>query len=70
MPQAPDQIVDVLGAACVKRVYGGKIERVHVRQQEAGASATGAEAHLAGELMVCGGSCRPGIDLARTNLRH
>jgi thiamine pyrophosphate-dependent acetolactate synthase large subunit-like protein len=97
MPQDPDQIVDVLAAAGVKRVYGvvgdyrkglteairrqGKIECVHVRNEEAGAMAAGAEAHLKNELAVCAGTCRPGkpvmsgrddslIDLARTNLRH
>jgi len=97
LPQAPDQIVDVVAAAGVKRVYGvvgdyrnglteaiqrqGKIEWVQARNEEAGAFAAGAEAHLTDELTVCAGSCGPGkppmsgrddslIDLARTNLRH
>jgi hypothetical protein len=76
LPQASDQIVDVLAAAGVKRVYGvvgnylnglteairrqGKIEWVHMRNWEAGAFAAGAEAHLTDELAVCAGSCGPG----------
>jgi pyruvate dehydrogenase (quinone) len=71
-----DQFVDTLAAAGVKRIYGvvgdslnglidairrqGKIEWVHVRNEEAGAFAAGAEAHLTGELAVCAGSCGPG----------
>ncbi|HVH81230.1 MAG TPA: ubiquinone-dependent pyruvate dehydrogenase, partial [Stellaceae bacterium] len=65
-----------LAAAGVKRIYGvvgdslngltdairrqGKIEWVHVRNEEAGAFAAGAEAHMTGELAVCAGSCGPG----------
>jgi pyruvate dehydrogenase (quinone) len=71
-----DQFAETLAAAGVKRVYGvvgdslngltdalrrqGKIEWVHVRNEEAGAFAAGAEAHLTGELAVCAGSCGPG----------
>ena len=71
-----DQFAETLAAAGVKRVYGivgdslngltdalrrqGKIEWVHVRHEEAGAFAAGAEAHLTGELAVCAGSCGPG----------
>src|ERR1700756_3413277 len=71
-----DQFVEILAAAGVKRIYGivgdslngltdairrqGKIDWVHVRNEEAGAFAAGAEAHLTGELAVCGGSCGPG----------
>src|SRR6516165_10319732 len=71
-----DQIAEILVAAGVKRIYGivgdslngltdslrrqGKIEWVHVRHEEAGAFAAGAEAHLTGELAVCAGSCGPG----------
>src|SRR5580658_1414014 len=71
-----DQFVETLAAAGVKRIYGvvgdslngltdairrqGKIEWVHVRNEEAGAFAAGAEAHLTGELAVCAGSCGPG----------
>jgi pyruvate dehydrogenase (quinone) len=71
-----DQFAEILAAAGVKRVYGvvgdslngltdalrrqGKIEWVHVRNEEAGAFAAGAEAHLTGELAVCAGSCGPG----------
>jgi pyruvate dehydrogenase (quinone) len=69
-------LVETLIAAGVKRVYGvvgdslnafleqiGKhkeIEWIHVRHEEAGAFAAGAEAHLTGELAVCAGSCGPG----------
>ncbi len=71
-----DQFAETLAAAGVKRIYGvvgdslngltdslrrqGKIEWVHVRHEEAGAFAAGAEAHLTGELAVCAGSCGPG----------
>ncbi|HUN42940.1 MAG TPA: ubiquinone-dependent pyruvate dehydrogenase [Acetobacteraceae bacterium] len=71
-----DQFVETLAAAGVKRIYGvvgdslngitdairrnGKIEWVHVRNEEAGAFASGAEAHLTGSLAVCAGSCGPG----------
>ncbi len=71
-----DQFVDTLAAAGVKRIYGivgdslngltdairrqGKIEWVHVRNEEVAAFAAGGEAHLTGELVVCAGSCGPG----------
>jgi pyruvate dehydrogenase (quinone) len=71
-----DQFAEILAAAGVKRIYGivgdslngitdairrlGKIEWVHVRHEEVAAFAAGAEAHLTGELAVCGGSCGPG----------
>src|SRR5215469_12367562 len=71
-----DQFAEILAAAGVKRVYGivgdslngltdairrrGKIEWVHVRHEEVGAFAAGAEAHLTGELAVCAGSSGPG----------
>ena len=71
-----DQFAETLAAAGVKRIYGvvgdslngltdslrrqGKIEWVHVRHEEVGAFAAGAEAHLTGELAVCAGSCGPG----------
>src|ERR1700730_335878 len=70
------QFAETLAAAGVKRIYGvvgdslngltdairrqGKIEWMHVRNEEAGAFAAGAEAHLTGELAVCAGSCGPG----------
>jgi pyruvate dehydrogenase (quinone) len=76
MKTVADQFVETLAAAGVKRIYGvvgdtlngladairrhGKIEWVHVRNEEAGAFAAGAEAHLTGELAVCAGSCGPG----------
>src|SRR5690349_16873414 len=68
--------VDTLVTAGVQRVYGvagdslngitdsirarNEIEWVHVRHEEAGAFAAGAEAHLTGKLAVCAGSCGPG----------
>ncbi len=71
-----DQIVKTLEAAGVKRIYGivgdslngitdaltrnCGIEWVHVRYEEVGAFAAGAEAHLTDELAVCAGSCGPG----------
>src|SRR6266853_6697635 len=71
-----DQFADILAAAGVKRIYGivgdslngltdairrqGKIEWIHVRHEEVGAFAAGAEAHLTGKLAVCAGSCGPG----------
>jgi pyruvate dehydrogenase (quinone) len=71
-----DQFAETLAAVGVKRIYGivgdslngltdslrrqGKIEWVHVRNEEVGAFAAGAEAHLTGELAVCAGSCGPG----------
>jgi len=36
------------------------IDWVHVRHEEVGAFAAGAEAHLTGKLAVCAGSCGPG----------
>jgi pyruvate dehydrogenase (quinone) len=71
-----DQFVETLAAAGVRRIYAvvgdtlngladairrqGKIDWVHVRNEEVGAFAAGAEAHLTGELAVCAGSCGPG----------
>ena len=76
MRTVADQFVETLAAAGVKRIYGvvgdtlnglsdavrrhGKIEWMHVRHEEVGAFAAGAEAHLTGELAVCAGSCGPG----------
>ncbi|MHB8284798.1 MAG: thiamine pyrophosphate-dependent enzyme [Caulobacteraceae bacterium] len=70
-----DIIVDVLRDAGVKRCYGipgdtlnhiaGSVKRsdirwVHVRHEEAGGFAAGADAQLTGELAACAGSCGPG----------
>jgi pyruvate dehydrogenase (quinone) len=68
-----DQFAETLAIAGVKRIYGivgdslngltdairrqGRIEWLHVRQEEVAAFAAGAEAHLTGELAVCAGSC-------------
>ena len=69
-------VVDRLVKAGIKRIYGivgdslnpvsdalrrdGRIAWVHVRHEEAGAFAAGAEAQLSGELAVCAGSSGPG----------
>src|ERR1700742_978389 len=71
-----DQFAETLAAAGVKRIYGivgdslngltdsirrqGKIEWIHVRNEEVGAFAAGAEAPLTGDLAVCAGSCGAG----------
>src|SRR5882672_9680146 len=71
-----DLIIETLHAAGIKRIYGvagdslngitdslrrtKTIEWVHMRHEETGAFAAGAEAHLTGELAVCAGSCGPG----------
>jgi pyruvate dehydrogenase (quinone) len=71
-----DQIADTLAAVGVERIYGvvgdslngitdslrrqEKIGWVHMRNEEAGAFAAGADAHLTGKLAVCAGSCGPG----------
>ncbi|MFD2431176.1 thiamine pyrophosphate-binding protein [Sphingobium scionense] len=71
-----DLFTQTLHLAGVKRIYGvvgdslngiteslrrqGKIDWIHVRNEEAGAFAAGAEAQLTGELAVCAGSCGPG----------
>jgi pyruvate dehydrogenase (quinone) len=70
-----DIIVDTLQAAGVKRCYGvvgdtlnhvtdairrSNIAWVHMRHEEAGAFAAGAEAYMTGGLTACAGSCGPG----------
>jgi pyruvate dehydrogenase (quinone) len=76
MTTVADQFVETLATAGVKRIYGvvgdtlngladavrrhGKIEWMHVRNEETAAFAAGAEAHLTGSLAVCAGSCGPG----------
>jgi len=71
-----DLVIDTLKAAGVRRIYGvagdslngltdslrrdREIDWVHMRHEEAGAFAAGAEAHLTGALAVCAGSCGPG----------
>jgi pyruvate dehydrogenase (quinone) len=71
-----DQFVEILLAAGVRRMYGvvgdslnpvvdavrrhDDIQWVHVRHEEAGAFAAGAEAQLTGRLTACAGSCGPG----------
>ena len=70
-----DQIVEVLAAANVQRIYGivgdslngftdslcrhGGVQWLHTRHEEAAAFAAGAEAHVTGRLAVCPGSCGP-----------
>ena len=68
-------IVDVLAQAGVKHCYGivgdtlnqitsaikkSDIEWVHVRHEEVGAFAAGAEAYLTEQITACAGSCGPG----------
>src|ERR1700692_2030955 len=71
-----DELVSILLEAGVERIYGvvgdslnpvtdalrlnGKLQWIHVRNEEAGAFAAGAEAHLTGKLAACAGSCGPG----------
>jgi pyruvate dehydrogenase (quinone) len=70
-----DLLVDTLQAADVKTCYGivgdtlnriahaidqSQIEWVHVRHEEAGAFAAGAEAQFTGRLTACAGTCGPG----------
>src|ERR1700745_2425289 len=70
-----DLIVETLQAAGVKNCYGivgdtlnqiahaidrSEIDWVHMRHEEAGAFAAGAEAQLTGRLTACAGSCGPG----------
>ncbi len=71
-----DQLVETLVEAGVKRIYAvtgdslnevneavrknGHIQWIHVRHEETGAYAAGAEAQLTGELACCAGSSGPG----------
>src|ERR1700735_5026567 len=71
-----DQLVARLAEAGIERIYGvvgdslnpvtdalrlnNKVKWIHVRHEEAGAYAAGAEGQLTGKLGACGGSCGPG----------
>ena len=71
-----DELVRRLAEAGVERIYGvvgdslnpvtdalrlnNKVKFIHVRHEETGAFAAGAEAQLTGKLACCGGSCGPG----------
>src|SRR5271156_2090697 len=70
-----DVLIEALQSAGVKRCYGivgdtlnriahaidrSEIEWVHMRHEEAGAFAAGAEAQFTGNLTACAGSCGPG----------
>lgn len=71
-----DLMAETLKAAGVERIYGVAgdslngftdslrrmkgIDWMHMRNEEAGAFAAGAEAHVTGKLAVCAGSCGPG----------
>ncbi|MFZ3485110.1 ubiquinone-dependent pyruvate dehydrogenase [Sphingomonas sp. 3-13AW] len=75
-PTIADLFAETLHLAGVERIYGvvgdslngltdslrrqGKIEWIHVRNEEAAAFAAAAEAQLTGKLAVCAGSCGPG----------
>src|ERR1700692_2601473 len=76
MTKVAEIFVGTLVQAGVTRVYGvvgdslngftnairerKEITWLHMRNEEAGAFAAGAEAHLTGEIAVCAGSCGPG----------
>ncbi|MFF3441574.1 pyruvate dehydrogenase [Streptosporangium sp. NPDC002721] len=76
MATVAEQFIEVLRQAGVERIYGvvgdslnpvvdairkaGRIEWIHVRNEEAGAFAAAAEAQVTGRLAVCAGSCGPG----------
>ncbi|GGB15474.1 pyruvate dehydrogenase [Flexivirga endophytica] len=76
MATIADSIIRTLKASGVRRLYGvpgdslngltdalrrdGDLQWAHVRNEEVGAFAAGAEAQLTGELAVCVGSCGPG----------
>src|ERR1700744_2925674 len=71
-----DELVRRLAEAGVERIYGvvgdslnpvtdalrlnNKVKWIHVRHEESGAYAAGAEGQLTGKLGACGGSCGPG----------
>lgn len=71
-----DELIRRLAEAGVERIYGvvgdslnpvtdalrlnNKVKWIHVRNEEAGAFAAGAEAQLTGKLTACAGSCGPG----------
>lgn len=71
-----DLLVETLASIGVERIWGvtgdslnavndslyrnGKISFMHMRHEEAGAFAAGAEAAATGQLAVCAGSCGPG----------
>ena len=71
-----DELIRRLAEAGVERIYGvvgdslnpvtdalrlnSKVKWIHVRHEETGAYAAGAEAQLTGKLAACGGSCGPG----------
>ncbi len=71
-----EQLIDMLVEAGVKRIYAvtgdslnrvndavrknGKIQWVHVRHEETGAYAAGAEAQVHGGIACCAGSSGPG----------
>lgn len=76
MANVADQLVQMLVNAGIKRIYAvtgdslnevndavrreGSIQWVHVRHEEAGAYAAGAEAQITGDLACCAGSSGPG----------
>ena len=76
MTTVATHLVEALVNAGVRRIYGvvgdslnsivdavhhnKNIDWIHVRHEEAGAFAAGAEAQLTGNLAVCAGSCGPG----------
>lgn len=76
MAKVAEQLVEMLVNAGIKRIYAvtgdslnevndavrreGSIQWIHVRHEEAGAYAAGAEAQVTGQLACCAGSSGPG----------
>lgn len=75
MPKVSEVIVDTLVQAGARRCWGivgdtinhftdalrqSDLRWMHVRHEEVGALAAGAEAYVTGELAVCAGTCGPG----------
>ena len=76
MPTIAEQIITVLAANGVRRIWGipgdslngltdairqhDEIEWMHVRHEEAAAFAASADSQISGGLAVCAGSCGPG----------
>lgn len=76
-----DVMVEVFAKARAKRCYGvpgdtlnyftdairrSDLRWIHVRHEEAGAMAAGADALLTGELTLCAGSCGPAASTSST----
>src|SRR5579862_5566928 len=78
-----DALVETAVRAGVERVYGvigdslnpigdairrdGRLRWIHLRHEEAGAFAAGAEAQLTGKATMCAGSAGPGVRSKETS---